>query len=104
VDKKNVTQDDLDFPNGNRTIRIVPIIIGSKKAAVMQTILGAVPVAASIWMPGIGIAASNMMFAAGSAMAVGGVMPMISPQVQGPSKQMPIIKPRMRLEAFSTAA
>jgi predicted phage tail protein len=32
VDKKNVTQDDLDFPNGNRTIRIVPIIIGSKKA------------------------------------------------------------------------
>jgi predicted phage tail protein len=32
VDKKNVTQDDLDFPNGNRTIRIVPIIIGSKKS------------------------------------------------------------------------
>lgn len=83
VDKKNVTQDDLDFPNGNRTIRIVPIIIGSKKAGVMQTILGAVLVAASIWMPGIGIAASNMMFAAGTAMTVGGVVQLLSPQATG---------------------
>jgi predicted phage tail protein len=57
----------------------------------MQTILGAVLVAASIWMPGIGIA-SNMMFAAGSAMAVGGVMQMIPPQVQGLASK-PIIKP-----------
>lgn len=41
VDKNNVAQDDLDFPNGGRTIRIVPIIMGSKRAGVLQTILGA---------------------------------------------------------------
>ena len=41
VDKKNVTKDDLDFPNGGRTIRIVPVIMGSKRAGVLQTILGA---------------------------------------------------------------
>ena len=58
VDKKNVTQDDLDFPNGNRTIRIVPIIIGSKKAGILQTIMGAVLVAVgnrNLWVrPGMG--------------------------------------------------
>lgn len=83
VGKKNIGEDDLEFPNNGREIHIVPVLIGSKKAGVLQTILGAVLVAASIWMPGIGIAASNMMFAAGSAMAVGGVMQMISPQVPG---------------------
>ncbi|POU76520.1 phage tail protein [Leclercia sp. LSNIH7] len=83
VGKKNIGEDDLEFPNNGSEIHIVPVLIGSKKAGVMQTILGAVLVAASIWMPGIGIAASNMMFAAGSAMAVGGVMQMISPQVPG---------------------
>lgn len=87
ADKNNIAEGDLDFPNGGRVIRIVPVIIGSKKAGVLQTILGAALVAASIWMPGIGIAASNMMFAAGSAMAVGGVMQMISPQVPGLSSK-----------------
>ncbi|MDF7759054.1 tail assembly protein [Kosakonia cowanii] len=83
VGKKNIGADDLEFSNNGREIHIVPVLIGSKKAGVMQTILGAVLVAASIWMPGVGIATSNMMFAAGSAMAVGGVMQMISPQAQG---------------------
>ncbi|EMN0309448.1 TPA: tail assembly protein [Enterobacter hormaechei subsp. oharae] len=83
VGKKNIGVDDLEFPNNGREIHIVPVIIGSKKAGVLQTILGVALVAAAIWMPGISIAASNMMFAAGSAMAVGGVMQMISPQVPG---------------------
>ncbi len=82
-DKKNIGVDDLGFPVSGEVIRIVPVVIGSKKAGVLQTILGVALVAAAIWMPGIGIAASNMMFAAGSAMAVGGVMQMISPQVPG---------------------
>ena len=72
VGEKNVGEDDLAFPNGGREIRIVPVIIGSKRAGVLQTILGAVLVVASIWMPGVGIAASNMMFAAGAAMTMGG--------------------------------
>lgn len=49
----------------------------------LQTILGAVLVVASIWMPGIGIAASNMMFATGAAMTIGGVAQLLSPQATG---------------------
>lgn len=81
--KQNIGKDDLVFPNGGREIRIVPVILGSKKAGVLQTILGAVIVAASIWMPGIGIAASNVMFAAGASMALGGIVQMLSPQIGG---------------------
>ncbi|EBF4220384.1 tail assembly protein [Salmonella enterica] len=87
VGEKNISQDDLDFPNSGREIRIVPVIIGSKRAGVLQTILGAVLVVASIWMPGVGIAASNMMFAAGAAMTMGGVAQMLSPQPGGLSSK-----------------
>lgn len=83
VGKKNIGEDDLEYPNIGREIHIVPVIIGSKKAGVLQTILGAVLVAVSIWMPGIGIAASNLMFAAGAAMTIGGVTQMLSPQAKG---------------------
>jgi len=83
VGKKNIGEDDLEYPNIGREIHIVPVLIGSKKAGVLQTILGAVLVAVSIWMPGIGIAASNLMFAAGAAMAIGGVTQMLSPQAKG---------------------
>ncbi|HHK9888572.1 TPA: tail assembly protein [Escherichia coli] len=81
--KKNIGVDDLGFPVTGDVIRIVPVIIGSKKAGLIQTILGAVLVVASIWMPGLSIAASNMMFAAGASITLGGVVQMISPQATG---------------------
>ena len=81
--KKNIGVDDLGFPVTGDVIRIVPVIIGSKKAGLIQTILGAVLVIASIWMPGLSIAASNMMFAAGASITLGGVVQMISPQAAG---------------------
>ncbi|EKZ2444175.1 MULTISPECIES: tail assembly protein [Citrobacter freundii complex] len=81
--KKNIGVDDLGFPVTGDVIRIVPVIIGSKKAGLIQTILGAVLVIASIWMPGLSIAASNMMFAAGVSMTLGGVVQMLSPQATG---------------------
>ncbi|EEZ4445711.1 TPA: tail assembly protein [Escherichia coli] len=81
--KKNIGVDDLGFPITGEVIRIVPVIIGSKKAGLIQTILGAVLVIASIWMPGLSIAASNMMFAAGASITLGGVVQMISPQATG---------------------
>lgn len=81
--KKNIGVDDLGFPVTGDVIRIVPVIIGSKKAGLIQTILGAVLVIASIWMPGLSIAASNMMFAAGASITLGGVVQMISPQATG---------------------
>ena len=81
--KKNIGVDDLGFPITGEVIRIVPVIIGSKKAGLIQTILGAVLVVASIWMPGLSIAASNMMFAAGASITLGGGVQMLSPQSTG---------------------
>ncbi|WP_431614662.1 tail assembly protein [Enterobacter kobei] len=84
VDKKNVTQDDLDFPNGNRTIRIVPIIIGSKKAGILQTIMGAVLVAVgAIATFGFGQTWGVNVMVAGGSMIAGGVIQMLSPQPTG---------------------
>ncbi|ELO0981360.1 tail assembly protein [Enterobacter asburiae] len=83
VGERNIGEQDLNFPNVGREIRIVPVVIGSKKAGLVQTILGAVLVIASIWMPGLSIAASNMMFAAGASMTLGGVVQMLSPQATG---------------------
>ena len=88
VDKKNVTKDDLDFPNGGRTIRIVPIIMGSKRAGVLQTILGAVLVVVGVLGSTIGQAWGGGVWGPaawkiGAAMMVGGVVQMLSPQPAG---------------------
>ncbi|EEE4210047.1 tail assembly protein [Salmonella enterica subsp. enterica serovar Muenchen] len=83
VGKRNIFESDLDFPNAGQEIRIVPVIMGSKRSGILQTILGAALVAVSIWIPGVSIAASNMMFAAGASMALGGIAQMLSPQPGG---------------------
>ncbi|STB73823.1 Phage-related protein, tail component [Citrobacter koseri] len=46
--KKNIGVDDLGFPVSGEVIRIVPVVIGSKKAGVLQTILGAVLVVVGV--------------------------------------------------------
>ncbi|KPR46618.1 tail assembly protein [Citrobacter freundii] len=82
--KKNIGKDDLGFPVTGEVIRIVPVIIGSKKAGVLQTILGAVLVAVGVvlsftpWA-----AASPFLYKFGAAMALGGVVQMLSPQPSG---------------------
>ncbi|MFV4767830.1 MULTISPECIES: tail assembly protein [Citrobacter freundii complex] len=87
VGKRNISESDLDFPNAGQEIRIVPVIMGSKRSGLLQTIFGAVLVAVSIWMPGVSIAASNMMFAVGASMTIGGVAQMLSPQPGGLSSK-----------------
>lgn len=63
----------LNEPLANGAVlHIVPRLAGAKSGGVFQTVLGAALVAAAIWMPGIGIAASNIMFSMGAAMALGG--------------------------------
>ncbi|HHT3890188.1 phage tail protein [Citrobacter freundii] len=85
VGEKNVGEDDLAFPNGGREIRIVPVIIGSKKAGIFQTILGAVIIAASAvgsyFAPGNPFSAFG--YKVGAAMMLGGVVQMLSPQPAG---------------------
>ena len=83
--KKNIGVDDLGFPVTGGVIRIVPVIIGSKKAGLLQTILGAVIVAASA--VGSYFAPGNLFSAfgykLGVAMIAGGVVQMLSPQPTG---------------------
>ncbi|HDU4703423.1 TPA: tail assembly protein [Klebsiella pneumoniae subsp. pneumoniae] len=83
--KKNIGHDDFGFPVSGEIIRIVPVIIGSKKAGVLQTILGAVIVAASV---AYGFFTEDWANAAygiqtGGAMMFGGVVQMLSPQPAG---------------------
>ncbi|WP_217187531.1 tail assembly protein [Enterobacter soli] len=81
-DKKNIIQDDFGFPVTGEVIRIVPVVIGSKKAGVLQTILGAVLVAVGV---AIGYFSGGTLSAAGygAAMMLGGVVQMLSPQPAG---------------------
>ncbi len=85
--KKNIGQDDFGFPVTGEVIRIIPIVIGSKKAGVLQTILGAVLVVVGVaigyftagTLSAVGYGAAKF----GAAMMLGGVVQMLSPQPAG---------------------
>ncbi|KGT86141.1 phage tail assembly protein [Erwinia typographi] len=75
--KKNIGEDDLGYPVTGDVIRIVPVIMGSKKAGLLQTILGAVLVVVGV------VTQQYYLSAAGVSMALGGVIQMLSPQTAG---------------------
>ncbi|MBJ8834367.1 tail assembly protein [Citrobacter freundii] len=92
VGKRNISESDLDFPNAGQEIRIVPVIIGSKRAGVLQTILGAVLVVVGVLGSTIGQAWGGGVWGPaawkiGAAMMVGGVAQMLSPQPGGLSSK-----------------
>lgn len=86
--KQNIGREELEY-NGSSEIRIVPVIIGSKKAGMFQTILGAVLVVAgaigvSPWGQAFGGGAwGPYALQAGGAMMIGGVAQMLSPMQGG---------------------
>ncbi|HHS3094341.1 MULTISPECIES: tail assembly protein [Klebsiella] len=82
--EKNIGLDDLGFPVKGEVIRITPVVIGSKKAGLLQTILGAVLVVAgfiSTFTPAN--AAAPYLYSMGASMMLGGVIQMLSPQPGG---------------------
>lgn len=81
VGKKNVGEGELGF-QGAGDIIIAPVITGSKRAGLLQTIVGAVLIAASFfsfWAPPVAAG----LFATGVGMVAGGVIQMLSPQAGG---------------------
>lgn len=72
------------LPDG-AIIHIVPRMAGAKSGGFFQAVLGAALIVASIWMPGLSIAASNIMFSLGASMALGGVAQMLTPKAKTPS-------------------
>jgi predicted phage tail protein len=75
--KKNLGVDDLGYPVTGEVIRIVPVIMGSKRAGLLQTILGAVLVVVGV------VTQQYYLAASGVAMAAGGIIQMLSPQTAG---------------------
>ena len=88
VGKKNISEGCLDFSSSGREVRIVPVIIGSKRSGVLQTILGAVLVVVGAIGVTIGQAWGGATWGpyalqAGAALMAGGVIQMLSPQSAG---------------------
>lgn len=88
--KKNIGEDDLNYPINEDVIRIVPVVIGSKKAGVLQTILGAVLVVVGAvgmftpWGQALGGATwGSYAMQAGVGLMAGGIIQMLSPQPAG---------------------
>ncbi len=91
VGGKNISEDQLAMTKGGENIRIIPVIIGSKRGGMFQTILGAAIIAAAVYFSG-GTAAAAFSSAGvmngglamiGASMMLGGVIQMLSPQPSG---------------------
>ncbi|MCM8559761.1 tail assembly protein [Pseudomonas shahriarae] len=81
--EKNIGEDELCF-QGKGEIRIVPVITGSKRAGLLQTIIGVVIVALAWWNPlGWSAATALAVGMGGGSMAIGGAIQMLSPQAGG---------------------
>jgi len=72
--RKNVGADEFGM-GGAREIRIVPVVEGSKRAGILQIVLGVVLIAASYF--------GAPTLPAGIALLAGGVIQMLSPQAAG---------------------
>jgi predicted phage tail protein len=76
--RKNESADSFEL-GGTRELRIVPVVSGSKRAGILQTIIGAVIFVASFYVPGM----QGWGHQLGAALMMGGVMQMLSPQSSG---------------------
>ena len=75
IGRDNIDETRLHDPIGASDIRIAPVIQGSKRGGLLQTIVGVALMVASIWYP--------PLFNVGLALTMGGVAQMLSPQPQG---------------------
>lgn len=97
--KRNLKVDELEMDKGRGDIYIIPVIIGSKRGGLFQTILGAVLITAATIATGgfAGFAAGGawgIVGGIGASMAIGGAIQMLSPQQSGLAmRQSPDNKP-----------
>ena len=68
--RDNIGHDRLKAPSGRTDIRIAPVVIGSKRAGSLQTIIGVVLIVAATFFTG-GIAGSRQVATAGAVGSVG---------------------------------
>lgn len=86
--KQNITKDELHLDTCEE-IRIAPVIKGSKRGGFFQTVIGVALIAAATYFTGgLGAAFTAGGWAgaaamSGAAMAIGGIVQMLSPQPRG---------------------
>lgn len=83
-DRENLSKEQLLDPPGNAVIRIAPVLTGSKRAGVLQTILGIVLVVVGVLTTPIG---GGVLIAPGIGLIVGGVAQMLAPSPKGPNSR-----------------
>jgi predicted phage tail protein len=77
IGKQNLGADQLSYPVGKAEIRFAPILQGSKRAGLLQTVLGVALVIVGAFMR------NPQVMAIGATMAIGGAVQMIAPQPSG---------------------
>lgn len=78
--RQNIGEKQLAYPSGSLDIRIAPVLVGSKRGGVLQTIAGAalfvVGAVVSVFTYGAGTPLMGM----GLSLMIGGIAQMLSPQ------------------------
>jgi predicted phage tail protein len=78
----NVRTDSFEL-GGTKSLRILPVIKGSKRAGVLQTVIGAVLVIAGYALSGFTGGSSMALVPIGASLIAGGVIQLLSPQSSG---------------------
>lgn len=77
---KNIGHEDFER-TGSQEIRIVPVVAGSKRGGILQTVLGIAMIVAGTFLSTTPFGAP--LIGAGIGMVAGGVIQMLSPQAKG---------------------
>jgi predicted phage tail protein len=77
VGKRNIAEEQLSDRVGRDEIRIAPVLQGSKRGGILQTIVGAVLVVVGVYF------SQAWAIQLGASMMLGGVLQMLSPQQKG---------------------
>ena len=79
-DKRNIGEKELTY-NGTGDIRIAPVVVGSKRGGVLQTIVGAILIVVGVIFSATPF--GTPLIGAGIGLVAGGVIQMLSPQAGG---------------------
>lgn len=86
---KNIGESELDL-GGTRDLVLMPVIEGSKRGGILQTVLGVVLFAVGAVLTyasgGTATPLTSGMMMMGASLAIGGVIQMLSPQARGLSQ------------------
>lgn len=79
----NIGEDALAMPTGNDEIRIAPVLMGSKRAGVLQIIVGVVLVLLGTYATIFAGPVGTAMVSAGWGMIIGGAVQLLTPIPKG---------------------